>query len=75
MPRYDFKCAQCAKVFEGEKRMSDPCPKCECGGDTSVFFGGHAPKAHFTGGGWAADGYATTTKPLTVNQMLDRASK
>lgn len=76
MPKYDFKCKQCDKVFEAQKRMSDPCPPCECGGETVVTFtGGGAPKAHFAGGGWAADNYSSSSKPLTVNQMLDRNSK
>lgn len=93
MPKYDFRCQQCGHTFEGEKRMSDPCPPCpkvvdhgawgedrvysQCSGQTTVYFGGgSAPKAHFAGGGWAADNYGSSgSKPLTVNQMLDRSSK
>jgi putative FmdB family regulatory protein len=77
MPKYDFRCQQCGHTFEAEKRMSDPCPPCsQCGEQTTVYFGGGgSPKAHFTGGGWAADNYATVNKPLTVNQILDRNSK
>lgn len=76
MPRYDFKCSKCSKVFEGVKPMRDPCPPCECGGETAVWFGrGAAPQAHFQGGGWAKDNYSSSgAKPLTVNQMLDRNS-
>ena len=76
MPSYDFKCRDCGKVFEGRKRMSDPCPPCAaCGGETQVSFaGGAAGAVQFKGGGCAADGYASVSKPLTVNQMLDRNS-
>ena len=77
MPRYDFKCLDCGHVFEGSKKMREPSLPCEeCGGPTSVHFGGGAaPQAHFQGGGWAKDNYASTgSKPLTVNQMLDRNS-
>lgn len=75
MPRYDFKCAKCDEVFEATKKMSEPCPACtKCGGETRVHFGGSSPSAHFTGGGWAKDNYASVKKQLTVNQMLDRNS-
>ena len=75
MPRYDFKCQKCSHVFEGVKKMSEPTPPCEaCGGQTSVHFGS-VPQAHFHGGGWAKDNYASSGKQsLTVNQMLDRNS-
>jgi putative FmdB family regulatory protein len=75
VPTYDFKCQKCGQVSEGFKRMSDPCPPCECGGETTVHFGGAAPKAHFAGGGWAADNYSTVRKRQTVGQMLDRSSR
>ena len=77
MPKYDFKCATCGHIFEDSKKMADPCPACPkegCGGTTQVHFGGSAPGAHFAGGGWAADNYASVKKQLTVNQMLDRNS-
>lgn len=76
MPRYDLKCSKCSRVFEAVKKMTDPCPPCECGGETAVHFGsGAVPQAHFQGGGWAKDNYSSAgAKPLTVNQMLDRNS-
>ena len=74
MPRYDFKCQQCGQVFEATKKMSEPCPPCQCGGETAVHFSS-VPQAHFQGGGWAKDNYSSTgSKPLTVNQMMDRNS-
>ena len=91
MPRYDFKCSKCGHVFEATKKMSEPCPPCpkvcdhgphgddhvysQCSGETAVHFSS-VPQAHFQGGGWAKDLYSSTgSKPLTVNQMLDRSSK
>lgn len=74
MPRYDFRCRDCGSVFEQDKKMVDPNPACAtCGGETDVAFLA-PPKAHFTGGGWAADNYSSPKKSLTVNQMIDRGS-
>jgi hypothetical protein len=76
VPRYDVKCRKCFTVCEISKKMSDPMPLCECGGQQDVYFSGAAlPATHFTGGGWAADNYATVRKQQTVNQLLDKASK
>jgi putative FmdB family regulatory protein len=91
MPRYDFKCEKCGHLFEATKKMSEPNPPCpkvcdhgphgehrvysQCGGQTAVHFAS-VPQAHFQGGGWAKDLYSSSgSKPLTVNQMLDRSSK
>jgi hypothetical protein len=89
MPTYDYKCKQCGYKFEGKAGMNDPCPPCPvtrgsefamfdpphtCGGETEKIFTSAAP-AHFQGGGWAADNYASSKpKGLTVNQVLDRSS-
>lgn len=59
MFKYDFKCEKCGKVFEASKQAKDPCPPCECGGETYVYFL-TAPKVHFQGGGWAKDNYSST---------------
>ena len=76
MPTYDYKCKTCGHRFEGRAKMSDPplpCPEHGCGGETEKIF--TTAPVHFRGGGWAADGYASTKPSLTVNQMLDRSSK
>jgi putative FmdB family regulatory protein len=74
MPKYDFRCRGCGNVFEDSKRMTDPNPACaKCGEQTDVAFLA-PPKAHFQGGGWAADNYSSSKKSMTVNQMIDRGS-
>lgn len=74
MPTYDFKCKTCGKVFEASKRMSEPNVPCECGGATDVHYA-RVPPAHFQGGGWAKDNYASVKPSMTVNQMIDRGGK
>ena len=74
MPTYDFRCRTCRSVFERQQKMSDANPACECGGETEKMFTS-PPKAHFQGGGWAADNYASVKPQMTVNQMIDRGSK
>lgn len=74
MPTYDYKCCTCGHRWEGVAKMNDPRPPCEkCGGESEKVFG--AVKAHFKGGGWAADNYSSIKPPMTVNQMLDKGGK
>ena len=87
MPTYDFKCRECGHVFEKFQGMNDPNPPCckvegdpvmgevvMCGGATDKAFL-RVPPAHFQGGGWAKDNYASVKPQMTVNQMIDRGSK
>jgi len=89
MPLYDLKCRKCGHVFEVRQGMNEPNAPCErvekhdgcmpagelkCGGDTDKVFLA-PPPAHFQGGGWAKDNYASVKPQMTVNQMVDRGSK
>ena len=74
MPAYDFRCRACGAVFEKTQSMDDANPACECGGATDKAYLA-PPKAHFQGGGWAKDNYASVKPQMTVNQMIDRGSK
>lgn len=58
--KYDYKCKKCHNVHEGEAKITDnTCPPCpECGGETAKTFRASAP-VHFSGGGWAKDGYGS----------------
>lgn len=91
MPLYDLKCRKCGHVFEKQQGMNDPNALCEkvlgegyagcvpmgevkCGGETDKVYTS-PPRAHFQGGGWAKDNYASVKPQMTVNQMIDRSTK
>lgn len=52
MPAYDFKCVDCATVFEVRRSLSDDSPvSCpSCGGSTKQVF--HPVGVHFKGSGF-----------------------
>ena len=59
MPTYEFRCRECAQVFEKFMRMSAKNPPLSC-----AFCGSHSVDRvvlsstfQLKGGGWAADGY------------------
>ncbi len=60
MPVYEYECPACEKVFEVQQRMADdPLSKCpECEGDVKKIVSMSSFK--LKGGGWYADGYAST---------------
>ncbi|MEM6293817.1 MAG: FmdB family zinc ribbon protein [Myxococcota bacterium] len=60
MPLYAYRCENCGHEEEHIQRFSDdPITKCEaCGGKTKRQITGGA--FHLKGGGWYADGYAST---------------
>ncbi len=60
MPIYVYRCKKCNTVEEHIQRFSDPpMTKCEaCGGPLEKEITGAA--FHLKGGGWYADGYAST---------------
>ncbi|MEK6200808.1 MAG: zinc ribbon domain-containing protein [Desulfobulbaceae bacterium] len=62
MPLYEYECDTCAKVFEVQQRMADAplsdCPECE-GSVKKVM---SMSSFQLKGGGWYADGYASTQK-------------
>ena len=60
MPLYAYRCDKCGNEEEHIQRFSDkPIKKCEaCGGPTKKVIGASA--FHLKGGGWYADGYAST---------------
>lgn len=60
MPMYAYRCQKCGHEEEHIQRFSDdPISKCEeCGGPTKRVITGTA--FQLKGGGWYADGYAST---------------
>ncbi len=62
MPVYEYECDVCRKVFEVQQRMADAplssCPECE-GSVRKVM---SMSSFQLKGGGWYADGYASTQK-------------
>lgn len=62
MPIYAYDCQKCGEQAEYIQKMSDPpMTKCEqCGGKLTKAI--TAAAFHLKGGGWYADGYASTGK-------------
>lgn len=62
MPLYEYECDSCAKVFEVQQRMADkPLSACpECAGSVKKVMS--MSSFQLKGGGWYADGYASTPK-------------
>lgn len=60
MPIYAYECKSCGKQAEYIQKFSDePKTECEhCGGPLEKLIS--APAFHLKGGGWYADGYAST---------------
>ncbi|AGF78685.1 putative regulatory protein, FmdB family [Desulfocapsa sulfexigens DSM 10523] len=60
MPVYEYECPACEKVIEVQQRMSDdPLSQCpDCGGPVKKIMSMSSFK--LKGGGWYADGYAST---------------
>ncbi|MDO8947464.1 MAG: zinc ribbon domain-containing protein [Desulfocapsaceae bacterium] len=62
MPVYEYECDTCRKSFEIQQRMADAplssCPECE-GTVKKVM---SMSSFQLKGGGWYADGYASTQK-------------
>ncbi|MEN8198513.1 MAG: zinc ribbon domain-containing protein [Thermodesulfobacteriota bacterium] len=60
MPVYEYECASCEKVFEVQQRMADDplsqCPECD-GAVTKIM---SRSSFQLKGGGWYADGYASS---------------
>lgn len=60
MPVYEYECNDCRKVFEIQQRMADApltiCPECEGTVRKLVSMSSFQLK----GGGWYADGYASS---------------
>jgi len=65
MPVYEYECDACCKVFEVQQRMADApltsCPECE-GSVKKVM---SMSSFQLKGGGWYADGYASTQKGVS----------
>ncbi len=61
MPVYEYQCRDCEKIFEVQQKMIDPpltvCP--ECDGSLKKLIS--ASSFQLKGGGWYADGYASTS--------------
>lgn len=60
MPVYEYECNTCAKIFEVQQKMADaPLTDCpECDGTLKKLIS--SSSFQLKGGGWYADGYAST---------------
>jgi putative FmdB family regulatory protein len=60
MPVYEYECNECQKVFEVQQKMADkPLSECpECKGEVKKLIS--SSSFQLKGGGWYADGYAST---------------
>ncbi|MBC8209059.1 MAG: zinc ribbon domain-containing protein [Desulfobulbaceae bacterium] len=62
MPVYEYECSDCKKIFEVQQRMADKpltgCPECE--GSVKKLMS--MSSFQLKGGGWYADGYASTNQ-------------
>ncbi len=60
MPVYEYECKKCDKVFEVQQKMSEAplteCPECQAPVKKLMSVNSFQLK----GGGWYADGYAST---------------
>jgi len=58
VPAYDYKCKDCAQVFEKTQRITEPagatCPACGSSDCTRLISGG---TFHLKGGGWYVSDY------------------
>ena len=61
MPVYEYECKTCDRVFEVQQKMADQpltnCPECQAPVKKLVSMSSF----QLRGGGWYADGYATTS--------------
>ena len=60
MPVYEYECGECRKVFEVQQKMADaPLSQCpECQGTVRKLMS--RSSFQLKGGGWYADGYASS---------------
>ena len=68
MPVYEYECPACEKVIEVQQRMSDaPLSNCpDCDGPVKKLMS--MSSFQLKGGGWYADGYASSsTSPSTAS--------
>lgn len=74
MPVYEYECESCCKVFEVQQRMADAplssCPECE-GSVKKVM---SMSSFQLKGGGWYADGYASTQKGAAASGSTSSTS-
>ncbi len=61
MPVYEYECKACEKVFEVQQRLADaPITECpQCNGEVKKLMS--MSSFQLKGGGWYADGYASTS--------------
>jgi len=61
MPVYEYECKQCDKIFEVQQKMADApltnCPECQAPVKKLLSLSSFQLK----GGGWYADGYASSS--------------
>ncbi len=74
MPVYEYECPACEKVIEVQQRMSDdPLSQCpDCDGPVKKIMSMSSFK--LKGGGWYADGYAST-KPKPEKKKESSTTK
>jgi len=61
MPVYEYECSDCRKIFEVQQKMADaPLTECpECDGTVRKLMS--RSSFQLKGGGWYADGYASSS--------------
>jgi len=74
MPRYDYRCTSCAKLFEVSHGINDDRGVCgNCGGQLGrVYTKGSAPSFKFVGQGFHSNDYKNSNyDTMTHNQRED----
>lgn len=73
MPVYEYECKVCEKVFEVQQKMSDDpisnCPDCKATVTKLMSMSSFQLK----GGGWYADGYASSSKSDKKSEKPQKA--
>ena len=74
MPVYEYECQGCGKVLEVQQKIADAplacCP--ECNGEVRKLVS--MSSFQLKGGGWYADGYASSSSEKSSNKDSDKTS-
>ena len=74
MPVYEYECEDCRKIFEVQQKMSDAplacCPDCK--GEVRKLVS--MSSFQLKGGGWYADGYASSSEKSSNKESEKKSS-